>query len=293
MTHLADSVHEAVENQLGDIRQVQSVSGGDIASAMAVDTVSGRVFVKWGYGEAGNAFEEEAEGLRALRTAKSSFVVPDVLLASNGFGNTPGCLVLEWLEIIRPSAGDYTRFGTALAELHTNLEERERYGFMLDNRIGRLPQYNTWMTHWPTFFVQRRLEPQIDLARKSGKWRNVWNRPIDRLLRDPGETLPDNPLPSLVHGDLWSGNALFTPDGPALIDPATYYGHAETDLAMMDLFGGFPVEVYKAYFGNTPKMSGFEQRQTVYQLYHLINHLNHFGSGYASGVERTLGSIYS
>ena len=289
--HLPAIIHDAIYQKLGEVGNVRAISGGDIATAAAVETPNGRVFVKWGYHETGSAFIEEAEGLQALREANCPFVIPRIIRAHNSTEDEPGYLILEWLETIRPSTRDYADFGSALARLHSHHEDEGRYGFTTDNRIGRLPQKNSWMTEWPAFFAQCRLAPQIEYARQSGKWQSSWDKSADRLMSKLPELLPDNPPASITHGDLWSGNALFTSRGPALIDPATYFGHAETDLAMMDLFGGFPDEVYTSYFAEIPREAGFELRRQIYQLYHLLNHLNHFGAGYAGSVGSILAAF--
>lgn len=284
-------IHDAIYQKLGVVGEVRAISGGDIASTAAVGTPNGRVFVKWGYHETGSAFIEEAEGLEALRNAQSPFVIPQIVGMQNAIEDLPGYLILEWLETIRPSSQDYVDFGSALAWLHAHHEDEGRYGFLTDNRIGRLPQDNSWMTDWSAFFAHRRLNPQIERARQSGKWQSTWDKSAERLMNTLSELLPENPPASILHGDLWSGNALFTSRGPALIDPATYFGHAETDLAMMDLFGGFPDEAYNSYFEEIPGESGFERRRQIYQLYHLLNHLNHFGAGYSGSVGSILATF--
>jgi protein-ribulosamine 3-kinase len=286
---LPPSVAEAAEGALGPLRGVAPVGGGCIANASRLDTASGPAFLKWGRGDVGAAFEAEAAGLAALRAAASPLLVPEVLAARDAREGDPGFLLLEWVETARPGEGYWDRFGEGLAALHRTTEPEARYGFGLDNRIGRLPQANGWLTSWPEFFRLRRLEPQIELARRGGAWHTAWDALAARLLARLPNLLPASPAASILHGDLWSGNALFTASGQAaLVDPAAYYGHREAELAMTELFGGFEGAFYGAYRAGWPLEPGYEERREVYNLYHLLSHLNHFGGGYASGVGATL-----
>jgi protein-ribulosamine 3-kinase len=282
---LPPSVAEAAEGVLGPVRAVASVGGGCIAHASRLDTASGPAFLKWGRGDVGASFEAESAGLAALRAAASPLLVPGVLAARDAREGDPGFLLLEWVETAQPGAGYWERFGEGLAALHRAAEPEGRYGFRLDNRIGRLPQANGWRTPWPEFFRLRRLEPQIERAHQGGEWRPAWDPLADRLLVRLPDLLPATPEASTLHGDLWSGNALSAADGrAALVDPAAYYGHREADLAMTELFGGFGGGFYSAYRAAWPLEPGYEERREVYNLYHLLSHLNHFGAGYAGGV---------
>jgi len=163
-----------------------------------------------------------------------------------------------------------------LAALHRHTSDR--FGWGTDNWIGLAPQKNGWSTDWAAFFLEKRLRPQAARA---------------------GIELPDvkallahhKPKPSLLHGDLWSGNAGFTADGPVIYDPAVYYGDREADLAMTELFGGFAPEFYAAYRKEFPLNAGYEKRKHLYNLYHLLNHLNLFGSSYLGQVKATLGLL--
>src|SRR5262245_18398887 len=154
-----------------------------------------------------------------------------------------------------------------------------RFGWQRDNYIGSTPQQNGWCNDWIVFWVTRRLEPQISLARDKGFDVSL---PSTRMLES------HRPQPALLHGDLWSGNAGFTAEGPVVFDPAVYYGDREADLAMTELFGGFPREFYRAYNEAYPLPGGYEQRKHLYNLYHLLNHLNLFGGGYLGQVKSTL-----
>jgi fructosamine-3-kinase len=156
-----------------------------------------------------------------------------------------------------------------------------------DNWIGALPQANPWHDHWPTFFREARLRPQIERARASGRWRREWEAPAERLLVRLPDLLPRRPHPALLHGDLWSGNVLPTTEGrTALVDPAAYVGDRETDLAMTELFGCFDPAYYDAYRAAWTVDPGYPERREIYHLYHLLNHLNLFGDGYALAVAR-------
>lgn len=160
-----------------------------------------------------------------------------------------------------------------LATLHRSTGPR--YGWQKDNWIGLAPQPNAWSDDWAQFFVEYRLAPQ---ARRAG----IALPDVKRLLED------HHPAPSLLHGDLWSGNVGFTPEGPVLFDPAVYYGDREADLAMTELFGGFAPAFYAAYREALPLPEGYELRKHVYNVYHLLNHLNLFGSGYLPQVQGVL-----
>src|SRR5690606_12243234 len=222
---------------------------------------------------------------RLLRAAaaQADLVVPSVL-AAQAANDGSGFLLMAWLEPGQPSRSDWERFGKALAALHraeAPSGEDGRYGLGADNWIGSKPQRNGWMASWPRFFGERRLRAQAETVRRRGAWNADWDRPLDRLVARLPELLPEAPPPSVLHGDLWGGNALATADGRfALVDPAVYVGHREADLAMTELFGGFDAAFYAGYRAAWPLEPGYEARREVDNLFHLINHLTH-GPGYA------------
>jgi len=194
----------------------------------------------------------------------------------HGVAGREAYLLLEFLEL--KGQGDFAMLGRMLAEAHR--KAGPRFGWARDNYIGATPQQNGWMDDWADFWRERRLKPQHELARRNGV--DLGKVELDTVLRG------HKPQPSLVHGDLWSGNAGFTAEGPVVFDPAVYYGDREVDLAMTELFGGFPREFYRAYNEAFPLDAGYETRKHLYNLYHLLNHLNLFGSGYLAQVEATL-----
>ena len=223
-------------------------------------------FLKEGPPERADAFAAEADGLEALRPHVR---VPRVL--AHGVKDGRAFIELEYLDLGR--GGDYATLGRMLASLHR--QTGPRFGWHRDNYIGRSPQLNAWRDDWGEFFRECRLRPQFERAGLKAEF-------FEPLLKN------HLPQPSLLHGDLWSGNAGFTPEGPVIFDPAVYYGDREADLAMTELFGGFPPEFYDAYHAAHPLDRGYEKRKHLYNLYHLLNHLNLFGSGYLGQVEATL-----
>ena len=289
MTPLPDVLVERVQDLAGPLTDAQAVGGGCIANATRIEAGGASYFLKWSGGDAGLTFEAEAAGLRALRAAGSPLFVPDVLAVENAEPPRPGFLLMDWITPGPKRSRFWSDFGASLAALHRHVSEDGCYGFGRDNFIGRLHQYNGWEERWPDFFRRNRLNPQIEWAREAGRWKQSWTEPADRLLARLDDLLPASPPASILHGDLWSGNFLVTEDGrAALIDPAAYYGHRETDLALTELFGGFDARFYDAYRAAWALEPGYAERREVYNLYHLLNHLNHFGGSYAAGVERTL-----
>jgi fructosamine-3-kinase len=245
-------------------------------------------FVKRATGTLADALVCEADGLRAL-AATATIRVPrvvDVQIDAAG-----GCLVLEWLDLRDDSDG--AALGTALARLHRAQPPRgprgERFGWHRDNWIGGTRQANGFCDDWCTFFRDRRLAPQFALAFDNG-YRDELAQDGGRLLSRIGELLHDHaPVPSIVHGDLWSGNAGMLATGePCVFDPAVYVGDREVDLAMAELFGGFAPGFALAYASAWPLAPGYPLRRDLYNLYHLLNHLNLFGAGYLSRTRATL-----
>ncbi len=285
-----EAVRQEVEKFLGQsLQDVHSVGGGCIAQGSRVRAGGQMYFLKWGGKEVARTFSAEAYGLNLLRKAiGSELVVPEAV----GFREPTeekawGWLLLEWIEPGEPGPGFWDTFGEGLAELHRT--EAEQYGLDIDNYIGLTPQSNRWHDTWPTFFREERLLPQITRARAQGLWQASWDAPAERVLQELDQWLPRSPEASLLHGDLWSGNYLITRGGrPVLIDPAVYYGHREADLAMTELFGGFPPRFYEAYTQAWPLEPDYTVRRDLYNLYHLLNHLNLFGHTYAPGVARIL-----
>ena len=230
-------------------------------------------FLKEGAPSRADAFAAEAEGLEALRP---HIRVPRVL--DRGMRNGKAFMLLEHLDLERD--GDFAELGRMLATLHR--QTGPRFGWARDNYIGFTPQQNGWREDWAEFWREHRMRPQVALAKKKGF-----------AVEMPRLALLENhrPPPSLLHGDLWSGNAGFVAEGPVVFDPAVYYGDREADLAMTELFGGFPKEFYRAYDEAFALPAGYEQRKHLYNLYHLLNHLNIFGGGYLSQVKATLGLL--
>ncbi len=285
---LPDALRESLRKELGkDVLAFAPVGGGCIANAGRLDVLNATLFLKWSDGEAAHTFVPEGEGLRALEASETSLKIPEVRAARTSTDNAPGFLVLEWIEQGAKGRTYWNELGRGLAEMHRHTSDS--YGFESDNFIGRLPQRNGMRALWPEFFREERLAPQVALARSQERWRAGWDEPLEALFRRLDELLPSQPHASILHGDLWSGNILATAEGqPAIIDPAVYYGHREADLAMTHLFGGFAGEFYDAYKEAWPLEAGYDKRRDIYNLYHLINHLNHFGSSYAGQVERIL-----
>ena len=237
-------------------------------------------------------FAAEARGLDALRAAaEDELVVPRVLAWAEAEDGAPAWLALEWLEPGRRAPDFDERLGHGLALLHgVSLDDDDHWGFAEDSWIGSLPQANGLMEDWAEFWRMRRIEPQLRMARDAGRLPGreaEWNRLFDLLpeLLEPAA----GDAPSLLHGDLWSGNVLATARGPALIDPAVYHGHREADLAMTELFGGFGAGFYAAYEEGWPLQPGYARRRAVYQLWYLLVHVNLFGGGYVAQTARVLG----
>jgi protein-ribulosamine 3-kinase len=227
-----------------------------------------RRFLKQGAPERADAFAAEAEGLEALRP---HIRVPRVL--DRGVRSGRAFIALEHLAL--QASGDHAALGRMLAELHR--QTAPRFGWERDNYIGLSPQKNGWCDDWGRFWRERRMRPQLERAGLRADLEK-----LDGLLES------HHPAASLLHGDLWSGNAGFTKEGPVVFDPAVYYGDRETDLAMTELFGGFPPEFYAAYEKEWPLDKGYARRKHLYNLYHLLNHLNLFGGGYLAPVQATL-----
>jgi len=248
------------------------VSGGCIHRCYRV-TIGGQSrFLKLNDARHADAFAAEADGLAAVR--KVGLPAPEPL--DHGAAGGQAYLLLEFLDL--KARGDFAALGQMLAAAHR--KAGPRFGWARDNYIGATPQQNRWCDGWAEFWHARRLQPQLELARRKG---------FDLPGIDARPLLQNHkPQPSLLHGDLWSGNAGFTAQGPVVFDPAVYCGDREVDLAMTELFGGFPREFYRAYNEAFPLGAGYEKRKHLYNLYHLLNHLNLFGGGYLEQVKATL-----
>lgn len=291
---LRQAVEQAlVERDGGEPRIVgdRPVSGGCIHDSRLVELADGRqLFVKADRTAADDVFEREAEGLAALAAPGTIRVPKDPLPGQAG---SVVFLLMEAIPTGSPGAGFWEDFGRSFARLHRETAhggDGGRAGFPHDNYLGGTPQPNAWTADWVEFFRVHRLGHQLELARKNGHATADLNRLGDRMLDRLDELLDADDEPCcLLHGDLWSGNFLADNEGsPVLIDPAAYYGHREADLAMTSLFGGFDRKFYAAYGEEWPLPAGSERRQEIYQLYHLLNHLNLFGGGYLGGCLRVL-----
>ena len=265
----------------------ERVTGGSINRCYRWPTDGAPLFVKVADAAAFAVFEAEADGLAELARAHA-LRVPEVRACGRS-GDT-AFLALEWLEAVRADAACEARLGEGLAALHA-VTARE-FGWRRDNTIGGTPQENGARASWPEFFRERRLRPQLTLALANG-FGSLLGECGERLLAGVDALLGQHhPAASLLHGDLWGGNWLATAGGePAVFDPAVYYGDRETDLAMSQLFGGFGPDFHRAYATAAPLPPGSGLRRELYNLYHVLNHANLFGGGYAHQARGMIGRL--
>jgi fructosamine-3-kinase len=259
------------------------VGGGSINQAYAVSDNNAAYFVKLNDASRVNMFAAEALGLRQIADTNTIRVPRPVCWGTEG---SSSYLVLEWLDLGYHQS--WHEMGKQLAAMHRVVSSKG-FGWEQNNTIGATPQINTWASNWLDFFSKHRLGYQVQLAkRRGGHFPDA-----DRLLAALPKILADhNPQPSLVHGDLWSGNAAVTKLGePVILDPATYFGDREVDLAMTELFGSFPNDFYRAYNEAFPLEPGYQQRKILYNLYHILNHFNLFGSGYEAQANRMIKAL--
>jgi fructosamine-3-kinase len=273
----AGMVAAAASELLGESIGRESVTGFYGESKWRVPTKAGLAFIKALEADRHSPFPDEGAGLDELRRARA-IRVPEVWAV--GSAQSLSLIVSEWLELGENSAASDAMLGSQLAAQHRTTAER--FGWRRENYLGASRQPNAWSDSWIDFFREQRLRYQLNLAAaNAGRSDTGW---IDRglLLCDRVSTLLDHhPRASLLHGDLWRGNAGTTPDGqPVVFDPAVYFGDREADIAMTRLFGGFGGAFYSAYEECWPLDAGSEVRATLYNLYHVLNHFNMFGASY-------------
>lgn len=277
---------EQLENILGEpVIRVRTLSGGDIAHTERVDTKTKSYLVKSGsFPDAKALFEKEAEGLAAIKKSKT-IGIPNII-GNHSFEGT-SCLILAFVKTKQAGPRDMERLGRELARLHL-ATKTDFFGFETDNFIGKLPQSNQKHSDWSAFYVKERLLPQLNYALNL-RLLGPLEIPKAERLNERCQELFGTVSPSLLHGDLWSGNYLIGTNGdPYLIDPAVYYGHSEVDLAMSKLFGGFSTPFYEAYHEIIPRHENHVALVEIYQLYYLLVHLNLFGNSYRNAVVHLL-----
>jgi protein-ribulosamine 3-kinase len=257
------------------------VQGGSISECYRWESGAGPLFVKVAQADKLAMLEAEALGLEELRGA-NGVRVPGVLAC--GATQDSAYLVLEWIDLQLSSAAAEAALGERLVLQHTVASTQ--FGWQRDNTIGATPQQNARSEDWVGFFRDRRLHPQLELARANGHTGRLQQRGAELLARLGAFFATHHPAPSLLHGDLWGGNWGVDPHGaPVIFDPAVYFGDREADLAMTRLFGGFGPSFHSAYESVWPLDEGSEVRVVLYNLYHVLNHLNLFGGGYSRQAE--------
>lgn len=301
-TSLAEALTQLSNDAISDPGECRSrdLHGGCINRAVVLSHESlPPVVYKYQSRADSSLFRAEALGLQALKACAaeagcSSLIVPEV------YGVMDTGILISYIESGRPGSDQAWEFGAQLAtlqslELYSRLSKtpgKGGYGFFQDNYIGLSPQSNGVEADWVEFFRVHRLEYQLELALRGGYADSSLERRVKQLTARLGDFLPQHPRASMLHGDLWSGNYLFSSRGEGvLIDPAAYAGHNEADLAMTELFGGFPSAFYRGYRNVLPVEKEYETRRDIYNLYHMLNHLNLFGGGYRSSVHGILSRL--
>jgi fructosamine-3-kinase len=254
----------------------KSVSGGCINQGYAISDPQQTYFVKLNQASQFAMFEAEAIALRQQWETQTIRVPKPICY---GVEADSTYLVLEWLELGRGNGAAWEQMGRQLAAMHRVTSE-QGFGWQQNNTIGATPQVNPWTADWTEFFRDHRIGYQLQLAERRG---GHFPQGQTLLAQIPHILAGHSPTPAMVHGDLWSGNASVTKQGESVIfDPALYFGDREVDIAMTELFGGFPAEFYRGYNQAYPLDAGYQARKTLYNLYHILNHFNLFGGSYES-----------
>jgi protein-ribulosamine 3-kinase len=262
-----------------------SIGGGCINQTSMITGEDGReYFIKKNQSSFLPFFEAEAEALTEISNTET-VRVPSVI--AHGMDNGQAFLVLEYIEEGRNSSNGQVNLGTQLARLHR--VSQPYFGWSTDNCIGVTPQPNPRSDNWPAFYRDHRLAHQFDLAANKGRKFEGAQKLLDSIESFFSSYTPH---PSLLHGDLWGGNAGYDIEGePFIFDPASYYGDREADLAFTYMFGGFSSAFYDAYEKEYPVDPGFRQRRTLYNLYHELNHFNLFGGGYGNSAQSSINEL--
>ncbi len=278
------AISEHIETVIGRTfvcKTTQTIGGGCINSAAKISDGQQIYFVKLNQAARREMFEAEAAGLAEL-AASQTIRVPKPLTV--GCSGAQSFIVMDYIAL--GGRTDEAAAGRQLAALHRTT--RSDYGWERDNTIGATPQFNTLDSNWCDFFCKQRLAAQLQLAAANGYGGRL-QRSGEQLLGALSALLDHHPPASLLHGDLWGGNLGYDASGaPVIFDPAVYYGDRETDLAMTELFGGFGARFYAAYREAWPLDAGYKTRKSLYNLYHILNHLNLFGGGYLLQAERMI-----
>jgi fructosamine-3-kinase len=280
MTLLPDLQAWLKSQRLHDSVGLTPITGGDVSEAFCLtDSKGAKYFIKQKFSAPSRFFESEAQGLSYLNVS-CNLKTPNVLAYGNQF------IVMDYMASAPQGKRFWESLGEDLALMHSCT--REQFGFVNNNYCGTTPQINQFCDDGYEFFSHQRLRYQADLALSAGLLLPADYQGIIELAQRLYQWIPDQP-PSLLHGDLWSGNVLVSEQGgPVFIDPAVYYGWPETDLAMTRLFGGFPPRFYEAYAACIDLEPSWEDRIPIYNLYHLLNHLNLFGESYYASVREVL-----
>lgn len=276
-----EKIKKRIEEKLGSkIKNFTSLSGGCISDAFKITTEEGKkYFLKYNSSVSNDMFIKEAHGLMELGKA-NAIRIPKVLSYDEDY------ILLELIQSGNKNKNFFEEFGRNFAEMHKHTNAT--FGFYEDNFIGSNPQINipdeNEKNNWVRFYFNKRILFQLQLAEKLGNSTDTLRKGVSKLENKIQDIIGGTQeKPSLLHGDLWGGNYMIDENGNAvLIDPAVYYGHREADLGMTKLFGGFSSEFYRAYNETFPLEDGYEYRENIYKLYHVLNHLNLFGGGYYS-----------
>ncbi|MCR6638664.1 MAG: fructosamine kinase family protein [Sporocytophaga sp.] len=272
MEALADLLKECIQE---GINSIVPVGGGSINNTYKVTTSQKLYFVKVNRKVPEDFFEKEAEGLSFL-SKTNKIRTPEVIFIGRNL------LVLEFIERGRESKDYWINLGQRLADIHK--VTASSFGLDHDNYIGSLEQLNGWSGNWPDFFMERRLLPLALRAYDGGRLEKKGVELIGQISRKMNDLLVHE-KPSLLHGDLWSGNVMADlSEAPVLIDPAVYYGNREIEIAFTTLFGGFDSSFYESYQESFPLEKNFDKRIDLYNLYPLLVHANLFGGGYSNSV---------
>jgi fructosamine-3-kinase len=268
------------------LNQTQLVAAGNINQGIKLETSNGPFFLKTNFEDRRDIFEKEADGLEYLRI-NCPLQIPEVI--SLGREEDYNFLLLEWISPEKTNPTYWQELGLGLAQLH--MTTRQDFGYKTDNYIASLSQQNILIHPWTEFFIQNRLEPLIGKAYYESLVDLDFLKKFQKIYPVLEDFFPKE-KPSLLHGDLWSGNIMRGKNGsPVLIDPAVYYGHREMDLAFSRLFGGFEESFYQSYETVFPLEPGLNERLPVYNLYPLLVHLLLFGKSYLLGIEKTVNKL--